>query len=144
VTLSIGERTVREQACSSCGRAYAHVTGFVYAEGDAHAVYFAACHGHPDHEAWLDVVVGTWGGDEAGDHVTFSCRLRGDGATAVDAPVAVEGKGRFMGRRLTRDEALADSRVDAFWRVVDLVALEDSAVAAHLARAGGPGAHQGA
>jgi hypothetical protein len=85
--LSIDERTVRKQACPDCGREYDHVAGFVYMDGNAHVIYYAVCRSHPEHEAWLDVVLGTRGEDDRGDHVTFSCQLRSEGAAAVDATV---------------------------------------------------------
>jgi hypothetical protein len=133
MALVIGERTVRRQTCESCGRRYDHVTGFVYDDRDAHSIYYAACHGHPEPDAWIDVVLGTWGeDDDAGDHVTFSCQLRGEGATAVDAPVAVEGNADLFGRKLARDEALAHALVSTFWEVVDLLAVEDASVVAHV------------
>ena len=111
--LRIGDRTVRQKTCSDCGAAFEHVTGFVYDGNDAHSVYFAACHGHPKHEAQIDVVLGTWGDDEAGDHVTFSSILRRDGAMAVSATVAIDGDVAFLGRKLSRDEALAHPWVAA-------------------------------
>jgi hypothetical protein len=61
------------------------------------------------------------------------------GATAVDATAVADGKADLFGRRLTREEALADPMVGTFWDVVDLVALEDVSVAAHLASAVSPG-----
>jgi hypothetical protein len=132
MTLSIGERTVDKQTCDECGRPYDHVTGFVYDDGDAHSIYYASCHGHPEHEAWIDVVLGTWWADDVDDHVTFSCRLRAQGATAVDASVAVKGEAEFFGKKLSRDEALGHPLVDSFWSVVDLLAAEDDSVVDHL------------
>ena len=66
--------------------------------------------------------------------MTFSCELRREGATAVDATVAVEGVSELFGRKLTRDEALAHPLLQSFWTVVDLVAVEDPAVAAQIYR----------
>lgn len=134
MALSIDERTMRPKTCDECGRTYDLINGLIYEDGDAHAIYFAACHGHPDHDAWIDVVLGTWGDDDARDHMTFSCELRREGATAVDATVAVEGVSELFGRKLTRDEALAHPLLQSFWTVVDLVAVEDPAVAAQIYR----------
>jgi hypothetical protein len=139
-TLAIGERAVRLVSCDQCGREYEHITGFIYGDGDAHSIYYAACHGHPEHEVWLDVILGTWGEDDyVEDHRTFSCRIGEEGATAVDASAVAEGKADLFGRKLTREEALADPLVGTFWNVVDLVALEDPSVAAHLAGNVSPG-----
>lgn len=128
MALTIDDRTVRTNTCPDCSRQYEHVTGFVLQDGDAYAVYFAACHGHPEHEAWIDVVLGTWGAedpDDGADHVTLSCQLRAEGAAAVDAPVAVEGTAEMFGTKLTRDQALSHDWLPNFWEVVDLVATSD-------------------
>ncbi len=130
--LAIEERTVRRQHCDRCDRDFDHVTAFVLKEGSAHAVYYAACHGHPEHEAWIDVVLGTWGNNDASDHVLFSCQLRAEGAAAVDGPVAVSSDASLLGKKLTREQALAHPRTGDFWAVVDLVAKADSAVFAHV------------
>ncbi|MBA2528373.1 MAG: hypothetical protein H0V19_00160 [Euzebyales bacterium] len=111
------------------------MTGFVYNGADAHAIYYAACHGHPEHEARLDVVIGSWCADDpddAGDHVTFSCRVTSDGSAAVDAPVAVEGRAGMFGHKLDRESALANPRLADFWRIVDLVVVEDPTVHAQV------------
>lgn len=131
--LRIDERTVRQKTCPRCGRSFEHVTGFVMEADGAHSVYFAACHGHPEHEAQIDVVLGTWTSDDATDHVTFSSILRRDGAMAVDATVAVGGTAPFFGRKLSREEALAHPWVATFWQVVDLLATGDPAVKEHVA-----------
>jgi hypothetical protein len=40
------------------------------------AVYFASCYRHDGvHEAWIDVVLGTWGAEDFSDHLTFGCRV---------------------------------------------------------------------
>jgi hypothetical protein len=134
MALTIDERTVRPKTCERCGRSYDHINGLVHEDGDAHSIYFAACHGHPEHDAWIDVVLGTWGDNDVQDHVTFSCELRSEGAAAVDATVAVEGASDLFGRKLTRDEALGHPLVETFWQVVDLIAVQDPAVAARIYR----------
>jgi hypothetical protein len=134
--LVVGDRTVKSVRCDRCGRTYGHVTGFVWNDGEPWAVYFAACHGHPEHEAWIDVVLGTWGEDDAAGHVTLSCRLAVEGAQAVDGPVAVEGTSGILGERLNRDDALAHPRIGDFWDVVDAIAAQDQDVRKELASSG--------
>jgi hypothetical protein len=132
VALQITERTVRDGLCGDCGRHYNNVTGYVSRDGQAFAVYFAYCHGHPEHEAGIDVVLGTWGLAEgiSPDHVTFSCLLRPQGAMAVDATVALNrgAEGPMLGVKLTRSMALAHPWAADFWAVVDTVAETDQAV----------------
>lgn len=126
---SFHDRTVRNESCPSCGQAFDHVTGFINDEGGAYAVYFAACHGEPENEAQIDVVLGTWGADPpVADHLTFSCRLRPDGAMAVDATVATTADAPSLGRRLTREEALGHPMAGTFWAVVDFLAGSDPTV----------------
>lgn len=125
----IDDRTVRRRSCRSCGEAFEHVTGYVNEGSTPVAVYFAACHGHPEHEAQIDVVLGTWGVEPpAEDHVTLSCRLRADGAMAVDASVATTSDATLLGRRLTRTEALAHARIGEFWAIVDVLAASDPVI----------------
>jgi hypothetical protein len=127
--LSFQERTVRNKSCASCGEDFQHVTGFINDEGGACAVYFAACHGHPEHEAQIDVVLGSWGVEPpVDDHVTFSCRLRSDSAMASDATLATTSDDPMLGERLSRAEALAHPRIQEFWAVVDFLALSDPTI----------------
>ena len=101
--LSFEDRTVRNGSCRSCGEDFQHVTGFINDEGGAYAVYFAACHGHPEHEAQIDVVLGSWGVESpVDDHLTFSCHLRSDSAMAADATLATTSADPMLGERLTR------------------------------------------
>jgi hypothetical protein len=127
--LSFDERTVRVRSCEGCGAAFEHITGFIKDAGGAYAVYFAACHGHPGHEARIDVVFGSWGEDPPiDDHITFSCRLRPDGAMADDAPLATAGDSGLLGVRLTRPAALKHPRLAEFWSVVDFLAVSDPTI----------------
>jgi hypothetical protein len=127
--LSFDGRTVRSQSCSSCGEAFQHITGYINDEGGSYAVYFAACHGHPEHEAQIDVVLGTWGVEPPiDDHLTFSCDLRPDSAMAADATLATTSDSSLLGKRLTRVEALAHPRLQEFWAVVDFLAESDPTI----------------
>lgn len=131
--LSIHERDVRRQRCVDCGDDFDHITGYVNDPAGPYAVYFAACHGHPDHEAQIDVILGTWGTDEpVDDHVIFSCRLRPDGAMAVDATIAISADAPLPGLRLTRDQALDHPWSSDFWLVVDLLAEADPSITSRV------------
>ncbi len=105
------------------------MTGFINDEGGAYAVYFAACHGHPEHEAQIDVVLGSWGVEPpVDDHLTFSCHLRSDSAMAADAALATTSDDPMLGERLSRAEALAHPRLPEFWAVVDFLAESDPTI----------------
>ena len=136
--LAFDDRTVRITTCSSCGLNFEHVTGFLNNHDGAYAVYFAACHGHPGHEAQIDVVLGTWAADEpGGDHVTFSCRLRPEGASLDDAPLATTSDSTLLGDRLTRVEALRHPMVGNFWTVIDFLATSDPTIEHSVSGASG-------
>jgi hypothetical protein len=134
--LSYDERKVQVVTCSSCGETYERSVGLLNNENDAYAVYYADCHGHPEHEAQIDVILGTWGESDFSDHITFSCTLRSDGARAQDAPLATR-PGELNGACLTREAALAHPRVAEFWLVIDFVSEHDETVVANVL---GPGA----
>lgn len=126
------DRTVRRVHCPSCGTTFEHVTGLLSDARGAYATYFAACHRHPDPEAQIDVVLGTWGTGEASDHTAFSCLLRRSGAMIVDATVATDSEDPIIGRKLSRDEALAHPWLARFWAAIDFLATEEPTIAAHL------------
>jgi hypothetical protein len=70
------ETSVTEQTCKDCGTDSVLIKGFLYDDGNPHAIYFAALHHHhDDHEAWLDVILGSFGDDRSNDHETFGCRV---------------------------------------------------------------------
>ena len=131
------ERSVETKSCDGCGRGYVLAKGFIYADGEPHAAYFAALHDHGVAEAWIDVIVGTFGSGDFSDHVTFGCRVgavegqKEPAATVVPA-AAPYGTSPLFGRKLSRDEALAHTWVQAFWAVVDFVLVEDPVVRRHV------------
>ena len=138
VTLSFDhERSSDKRTCADCGADYILVKGFVYDDNAAHAIYFAACHDHADtHEAWIDVILGTFGESDATDHVTFGCRvgpIPGQlGPQASLVPAGVPYNDPIFGQKLTREEALAHPRLDDYWAVVDFVLTEDPTVHEHV------------
>jgi hypothetical protein len=139
-----GDPEVRQVDCEHCGTPYLQSIGFVMADGDANAIYYASLHHHDgQHDAWLDVILGSWpnGDDEAypPDHVTFSCRV-GPGSAApepyaslVQAPASATGENtELFGQMLTREEAKEHPMLADFWRVVDFVIEHDARVRDHL------------
>jgi hypothetical protein len=127
--LAIAERSVRPRSCPDCGSEYDYVAGSVTVRGADHARYFAACHGHPDHVAQIDVILGSWtSGSHARDRVQFACLLRPNGARAVDAPAALDPADPVLGVRLSREQALGHVLAPVFWTVIDLLAARDLSV----------------
>jgi len=137
-TLSFdAERTVESKLCDACGSGYVLAKGFIYDDDEPHAVYFAALHNHGSPEAWIDVILGTFGTEDFSDHVTFGCRV-GDvegqsepAATLVPAAQPYSASALF-GRKLSREDALPHPMLASFWRVVDFVLVEDPDVHRHV------------
>jgi hypothetical protein len=138
VTLAIdfANRRVHTQACSCCGAAIERSSSLVQRDGTAYAVYFASCYAHGN-EAFLDVVLGTWGRPDASDHVTFGCRIGAvDGASEPPCSLVTGGElavdDALFGAKLTRDDALQHPRLPDFWAVVDFVLEADPTVRARI------------
>jgi hypothetical protein len=132
------ERCVELHACKECGRDSVLVKGFVYRDGDAHAVYFAACHEHGGRrEVWLDVILGSFGRGN-GDQVTFGAHIGAvDAANDEPAAILVSGAMAYRdaplwGHKLSRDEAMQHVWLFDYWHVVDFVLNEDPTVALHV------------
>ena len=132
------ERDVSKRHCDSCGREFILVKGFVYRSDVPRAVYFVACHLHDgEREAWIDLILGTFGEDDASDHVTFGARVGPvsgqlePAATLVDAAIPY-GASSIFGQKLTRDEALAHPLLPTCWEVVDFILFNDETVHAHV------------
>jgi hypothetical protein len=120
MALDLSDREVIRLRCDRCGRDYERVVIFAKEDDNAYALVSAACHGHDHREAWLDVTLGSWV-EPYDDHVTMSCRVSEAGAGAVDPLVASKGDAAHYGHMLTKDQALAHTRVDEMWAVVDEV-----------------------
>lgn len=131
------DRNVAELTCDHCGEPFQRVTGFVYRDGDAHAVYVASCYHHDGHEAFIDVVFSPTWEDGVDDHVTFGCRVGGlegqhePGASLVTGGAAFADK-PFFGRKLRREDALSHPFVGQFWSVVDHILVNDPLVRDHV------------
>jgi hypothetical protein len=131
------ERSAEQKTCADCARHYILVKGFILQDDDAHAVYFAALHGHGNREAWIDVILGTFGTGDSSDYVTFGCRVGPVAGQMEPAATLVLGgapyeSSELFGRKLSRDEALAHPWLPSFWEVVDFVLVEDREVHRHV------------
>jgi hypothetical protein len=113
--------------CADCGSPTRVVWGYIYADGEPRAVYYARwTPGHIDRGAELLVSFGEWG--EGADPKTrravgLECRMGAEvpAFMVVDA-ANLPWSGDVLGRSLSRDEALgsdaareAFSLVDALW-----------------------------
>ena len=125
-----GESRQTTRTCPDCGQAHESVTGFVLRDDSAYAVYYVDWYPHTD-EAFVDVILGSWGGPEYDDNVTFGCRLgeieghAGPQASLVTGG-ALRGDQPIMGKKLERDEALSHPMIGEFWDLIDWLILNDS------------------
>jgi hypothetical protein len=129
---------VRDFVCDCCNVRAERSWAFVRDDRGGAAVYYSSCyHHHGIHEAWFDVILGTWNTDDFSDHLTFSCRvgpvedsptpaatLVNGGFVAADTPI--------YGRKVSREEGLAHPRLPEFWAIVDAVLEQDELVRRHV------------
>lgn len=139
-TMDLAERQEREFTCQCCNAAVQRVWNWVRRESAVEAVYFANCYHHVDqpHEAWIDVIFGSWDeGEATDDHVTFGCRVgpveNGPEPAATLVQACLDGSGSpIHGAVLSREQGLAHPRLPAFWEVVDFVLANDPTVNRHV------------
>ncbi|MGI9204459.1 MAG: hypothetical protein ACR2Q3_10640 [Woeseiaceae bacterium] len=108
------------------------LTRFVYQDGDAFAVYYAAfTDGHSEKSLNGLVGLGEWGDDDAGSDTrrAFPFRIWLDGENfkvgLTDASESPWSDVAFMGRILDRDEALADEWIKDVFHITDHMVSED-------------------
>ena len=129
---------VVESTCHHCGQPMTRVTGFVYRDGDAHAVFYASCYHHDgEHEVWIDVVFSPTWDEDVDDRFTFGCRVgpiagQDEPAASLVAAAAAWDESPVFGHKLKRDEALIHPRLGEFWELVDHLLIHDATVATHM------------
>lgn len=142
MSLTFGpDRQTREFQCDCCQAPIERAWNFIHADGAAYAVYFANCYHHKDkdHDAWIDVIFGTWGAgaEQWGDHVSFACRVgpvagqNTPASTLVTAGLA-HPDGPLFGTKLDREAALQHPRLSEFWKVSDFILEHDPLVRGHI------------
>jgi hypothetical protein len=131
--------------CDCCGGLTVRLTRFVYRDGDAFAVYYAAyANNHPDSEVAILVSLGEWGeGSEAADRAAFLCLLRPtEGSYEVmlgDAARSHWRDAETVGKKLSREEALGHPWKATAFEVLDEAALHDPSLRGFICRAQGHG-----
>ncbi|MGW5571133.1 hypothetical protein ACWEVD_08000 [Nocardia thailandica] len=125
--------------CECCDAPVERTWNVVHSDGEPVAVYYASSYHHAgrDPETWIDVILGTWDGDYAQDHVTFGCRVGTRSGNTTPAAGLVHAcadgtAGPLHGTVLTRDQARTHPRLADFWAVVDHVLTSDPVVSGHL------------
>ena len=127
-----------KEKCDCCGGITTRLTRFVYKDGDAFAVYYAAfSDNHPDKEIKVAIGMGEWG-EEASpeDRRSFALTIRDGGAQyeviVVDANESPWHDATFIGRMLNRDEALKHSWIEEVFHISDHILEDDPEVKAYF------------
>jgi hypothetical protein len=137
LTLELGV-THQPTVCSCCGKKSVNLTGFVYSDGNASAVYFAGlAEDHPDRSIQLAVGIGEWGdGTTAADRVGFTMVLRNAASSyevmLVDPEQSSWNHVTMAGTLLAREPALKHPRVKEVFHITDHLVIEDPRIRAYL------------
>jgi hypothetical protein len=127
--------------CECCGGLSVRLTRFVYRNGDAFGIYYAAySNNHPDNELAVLLSLGEWGeGSDPSQRTAFYCRVRptddsyevmlGDAAQSAWSDAAV------VGAKLSREDALRHPWKDAAFEVLDEAFERDRSLRGFLHRA---------
>lgn len=121
---------VKTAQCTRCGRDAAVAHGYVYANGDAHAIYFVDwCEHHEQmRSAFLTLAIGDWDeGSSSANRQAVCVQVRPDGMSLTEQPA--RDRPAFFGRFLPTTLALP--LVDSLdvWHLADHIVLDDPLVA---------------
>ena len=127
--------------CDCCSGVTTRLTRFVYRDGDAYAVYYAAfSDNHPERYVSLIVSIGEWAND-APPSVRVAVPLRiwvGEGklnVTIVNGADSPWEDTTILGRVLDRAEALGHARIQEVFHITDHICTEDAPVREYLSGA---------
>lgn len=132
----------KTSVCDCCGKKTVSLTRFVYKDGDAFAIYYAAfAEGHPERYVQTTMCLGDW--DETADpesRVTFTFDICGtdDGfeVGVVDGERSLWfGHSSLFGPFLSREEALSHPWIDIVFQISDAICDADEPIRAFLASA---------
>jgi hypothetical protein len=135
-----GSRQVRQFVCQCCNTEADRTWANIYEGDTALAVFYASCYHHNGvHEAWIDAILGSWGGNQPDDHITFGCRVGPAMDSPVPAATLVDGGAAapdspIFGQKLSRVQGLAHPRLAEFWKVIDTILEHDGRVRRHVYR----------
>lgn len=137
------DRQERSFTCECCKAPIDRTWCFIYKEETPYALYYANCYHHvdQDHDAWIDVIFGTWGKgvDAMTDHVSFGCRVgpvpgQAEPAATLVSAGTIYPDNPLWGDKLDREAGLQHPRLVEFWTVIDFVLESDRLVRGHLYR----------
>jgi hypothetical protein len=129
---------VRGEPCPCCGGRTTRLTRFVYCDGDAHGVYYAAySNKHSDRAVSVAVSLGEWGeGSTKADRVAFALQIRAAEdeyqVMVVDKAESPWSDAAFLGKMLDRKKALRHRWIKEVFHVTDHIVTEDAEVKKYL------------
>lgn len=131
-----GAPETKPAICGECAELHESTTGYVLADGSAYAVYRVAWYPH-HHEAYVDVIIGSWIEPDYADHATFGCRVGPiEGTVGPQCSLVTGGEIRpdhvMFGTKLDSDSALAHPRIQDFWDCIDWLFLNDPILHEHM------------
>ena len=137
--LTIEFEAPRDQSpCPCCGGRTTALTRFVHKDGDAHAVYLATySDNHPEKVVSIAAGLGEWGdGTTPKDRVAFAMQLRcgedGYAVSVLDGEHSPWTNAEFLGRLLSREEALKHPLIREAFHLTDHIVLEDEPIKSYL------------
>ena len=137
IQIKMGESS-RHSPCQDCGEQTLVVWGYVYEDGNAHAVYYASwTPGHLERGAQLIVSIEGWGeGSDASKRscVAVNCLMGEDrpGYMVINASESMWGHETFLGSMLSRNQALETGVSQQAFQILDRIAEEDQRFKAFL------------
>jgi hypothetical protein len=132
------EEPLHGDPCPCCGGRTTWLTRFVYADGDAHGVYYASFSDkHADRRVSVAISLGEWGeGSKASQRVAFALQIRAAQSqyqvSVVDAKYSPWHDAKFLGRMLNRKRALAHPLIEEVFHISDHIVTDDPIVKAYL------------
>lgn len=137
ITIELTDR-ITGDSCPCCGGRTTCLTRFVYSDGDAHAVYYAAFSDkHRDRIVSVMLSLGEWGeGSTPKDRVAFALRIRFAKSECqvmvIDAEQSLWHDAEFLGRMLSRKQALRHPWIQEVFHITDHIVTEDPDVRDYL------------
>jgi hypothetical protein len=115
--------------CPNCKQAYVQMTNEIYLDFTREEIYcvvFQEFHAHrTEKSAYVDATFGKFETDNEPGHITFTAQYSetDDGMAwgLLKSPRVSE----FLGKRLSRTEALKHPKITAFWDIIDFISLND-------------------
>jgi len=131
------DRQAYSDVCDHCRESFQVVRGSVFDDGNGIALYLAAMHGCDARRVDLAIAIREGYAGSKETLATFmKVRPRVDEVqmTVVDPTNSCWTTEDYLGRSLTRDEALTSPLIDSFFHIADQLVAEIPELRAYLAR----------